>query len=94
MKTDFKILITVPALVSASCGAPEEKTTDKVENTNTNIIGNPVNVRSTRKFLLNEMSIKEEMVQRRAIEAVVWGMPIVNFQAMRDGLKKDAGVGF
>ena len=41
-----------------------------------------------------EMSIKEEMVERRAIEAAVWGMPIVNFQAMRDGLKKDAGVGF
>jgi hypothetical protein len=29
------------------------------------------------------------MVERRAIEAAVWGMPIVNFQAMRDGLKKD-----
>jgi hypothetical protein len=40
------------------------------------------------------MSIKEEMVERRAIEEVVWGMPIVNFQAMGDGLKKDAGVGF
>ena len=36
----------------------------------------------------------DRMVERRAIEAAVWGMPIVNFQAMRDGLKKDAGVGF
>jgi hypothetical protein len=38
--------------------------------------------------------VKDRMVERRAIEAAVWGMPIVNFQAMRDGLKKDAGVGF
>ena len=38
--------------------------------------------------------VKDRMVERRAIEAAVWGMPIVNFQAMRDGFKKDAGVGF
>jgi hypothetical protein len=38
--------------------------------------------------------VKDRMVERRAIEAAVWGMPIVNFQAMRDGLKKDAGVGY
>jgi hypothetical protein len=41
-----------------------------------------------------QADIKDRMVERRAIEAAVWGMPIVNFQAMRDGLKKDAGVGF
>jgi hypothetical protein len=40
------------------------------------------------------LDVKDRMVERRAIEAAVWGMPIVNFQAMRDGLKKDAGVGF
>jgi hypothetical protein len=38
--------------------------------------------------------VKDRMVERRAVEAAVWGMPIVNFQAMRDGLKKDAGVGY
>jgi len=38
--------------------------------------------------------VKDQMVERRAIEAAVWGMPIVNFQAMRDALKNDAGVGF
>ena len=27
--------------------------------------------------------VKDRMVERRAIEAAVWGMPIVNFQAMR-----------
>ncbi len=36
-------------------------------------------------------SVKDRMIERRAIEAAVWGMPIVNFQAMRDGLKKGAG---
>ncbi len=40
-----------------------------------------------------QADVKDRMVERRAIEAAVWGMPIVNFQAMRDGLKKDAGVG-
>ena len=38
--------------------------------------------------------VKDRMVERRAIEAAVWGMPIVNFQAMRDGMKRDAGVGY
>jgi hypothetical protein len=37
--------------------------------------------------------VKVRMVERRAIEAAVWGMPIVNFQAMRDGMKQGAGVG-
>jgi hypothetical protein len=41
-----------------------------------------------------QADVKDRMVERRAIEPAVWGMPIVNFQAMRDGLKKDAGVGF
>ena len=41
-----------------------------------------------------QADVKDRMVERRAIEAAVWGMPIVNFQAMRDGLKKDAGVGY
>ena len=35
--------------------------------------------------------VKDRMIERRAIEAAVWGMPIVNFQAMRDGLKQGAG---
>lgn len=41
-----------------------------------------------------ELSLRERAIHRRAVEAVVWSMPLVNFQAMRDGLKKDAGVGF
>ena len=43
---------------------------------------------------VRNVGVKDRMVERRAIEAAVWGMPIVNFQAMRDGLKRDAGVGY
>ena len=34
------------------------------------------------------------MEHRRAIEAVVWSMPLMNFLAMRDGIRDDAGAGF
>jgi hypothetical protein len=30
-------------------------------------------------------------VQRRAIEAAIWGMPLVSFDAMRQGYFRDAG---
>jgi len=46
---------------------------------------------STEELKLNS---QERMLHRRAVDAVIWSMPLVNFQAMRDGLKKDAGVGF
>jgi hypothetical protein len=46
---------------------------------------------STEKL---KLSSQERMLHRRAVDAVIWSMPLVNFQAMRDGLKKDAGVGF
>lgn len=41
-----------------------------------------------------ELNSEERMIHRRAVEAIVWSMPLINFQAMRDGLKKDAGIGF
>ena len=40
-----------------------------------------------------ELSLKERMIHRRAVEAAVWGMPLMNFKAMRDALK-EAGSGF
>ena len=39
-----------------------------------------------------KMNSEERMFYRRAVDAVVWSMPLINFQAMRDGLRKDAGV--
>ena len=41
-----------------------------------------------------ELNTQERMKHRRAVEAIVWSMPLINFMAMRDGLKRDAGVGF
>ena len=41
-----------------------------------------------------DLNSQERMIHRRAVEAIIWSMPLVNFQAMRDGLKKDAGIGF
>lgn len=43
--------------------------------------------------LTSELSLKERMIHRRGIEAAVWSMPLMNFKAMRDALKK-AGAGF
>ena len=40
-----------------------------------------------------ELNSQERMIHRRAVEAIIWSMPLINFQAMRDGLKKDAGIG-
>ena len=40
-----------------------------------------------------EPNSQERMIHRRAVEAIIWSMPLVNFPAMRDGLKKDAGIG-
>ncbi len=43
-------------------------------------------------IVAQELNIQERMKHRRAVEAVVWSMPLINFMAMRDGLKRDAGV--
>lgn len=38
--------------------------------------------------------LAERALHRRAVEAANWGMPLVNFHAMREGLRAAAGVGF
>jgi len=45
-------------------------------------------------IIAQELSIQERMIHRRAVEAVVWSMPLMNFLAMRDGIKEDGGAGF
>jgi hypothetical protein len=44
------------------------------------------------KSMAEELSIADRMLHHRAIEAVVWAMPIMNFKKFRDALA-DAGVG-
>jgi hypothetical protein len=39
------------------------------------------------------LDISERSVHRRAVEAVIWSMPLMNFKAMRDA-QKDLGAGF
>ena len=33
----------------------------------------------------------QRMLQHRAVEAAIWGMPLVSFAAMRDAFFRDAG---
>lgn len=39
------------------------------------------------------LSIEESIEHNRAIESIVWSMPLVSSKMMRDGLQRDAGVG-
>lgn len=38
------------------------------------------------------LSLEDRVVQHRAMEAIVWSIPMVSTKMMRDGLKRDAGV--
>ena len=40
-----------------------------------------------------ELSLDDRVAQHRALEAIVWSMPLVSSKMMRDGLKQGAGVG-
>jgi len=51
-------------------------------------------VLTAQDLSVQDLSIQERKIHRRGIEAITWSMPLINFMAMRDGLKKDAGVGF
>lgn len=39
------------------------------------------------------LSLENRVIQHRALEAIVWSLPMVSSKMMRDGLKRDAGVG-
>ncbi|MGB5762384.1 MAG: DUF1254 domain-containing protein, partial [Sedimenticolaceae bacterium] len=40
-----------------------------------------------------DLSLDDRVVQHRALETIVWSMPMVSSKMMRDGLERDAGVG-
>lgn len=40
-----------------------------------------------------EISLEDRVTHHRAIESIVWSIPLVSSKMMRDGLKRDAGVG-
>ncbi|MGB5612804.1 MAG: DUF1254 domain-containing protein, partial [Sedimenticolaceae bacterium] len=39
------------------------------------------------------LSLDDRVVQHRALETIVWSMPMMSSKMMRDGLERDAGVG-
>jgi hypothetical protein len=41
-----------------------------------------------------EESLRDRLTYSRAVEAVIWSLPLMNFKAMRDGHMEDAGLGF
>ena len=46
---------------------------------------------STTESPLHSADVAERTVARRAVEAAIWGMPIVSVDAMRQGFLRDAG---
>ncbi len=39
------------------------------------------------------LGLEDRITQHRALEAIIWSMPLVSSKMMRDGLERDAGVG-
>lgn len=75
------LLIIIPAILLASCVAPEEKTTDKVENTNSNIVETRIGDLAFTHDFENGYPTKEsveilydEMDFQRACQAYIWGL--------------------
>ena len=57
--------------------------------------GNVVVIADRRQFVgLTSAELERRMLHRRAVEAVVWGMPAVNYDATYQALVRDAGGGF
>jgi len=46
---------------------------------------------STLLFSIAELT--ERALHRRAVEAAIWGMPLVSVDTMREAGRRDAGVG-
>ncbi|MBO3275645.1 DUF1254 domain-containing protein [Pseudomonas schmalbachii] len=49
----------------------------------------PAAAQATAKFTSEQLQTR--MLERRAVEAALWGMPLVNFDAMRQAYFRDAG---
>ncbi|WPN44692.1 MULTISPECIES: DUF1254 domain-containing protein [unclassified Pseudomonas] len=55
------------------------------------LTGAPLPSFSQTQTLLTPEVLHTRMIERRAVEAAVWGMPLVNFDAMRQAYFRDAG---
>jgi len=45
----------------------------------------------TTETIFTSPDLAERTLHRRAVEAVIWGMPIVSFDTMRQAFLRDAG---
>ena len=41
-----------------------------------------------------DQSLRERLNYSRAVESIIWSMPLMSYKAMRDGHKQDGGVGY
>lgn len=48
-------------------------------------------VLAQEKAISSKQDLKTRMLERRAVEAVIWGMPLVNFDALRQAYLRDGG---
>jgi hypothetical protein len=58
------------------------------------LTGVPLPLFSQTKTELSPEQLHTRMLERRAVEAAIWGMPLVNFDAMRQAYFRDAGAGY
>lgn len=77
MKSKFLSLLIIGLLVSCN------KSTTKNETVNT------TSIVAESKF--QAANLEEQIVYNRAVEAVIWGMPAVNFELMHESLNKAKG---
>lgn len=52
-----------------------------------------VSLSNTTLVAQEKLSLEDQITKHRAIESIVWSMPIMSSKAMQDGLERDAGVG-
>ncbi len=77
MKLNLKTIVALSAVFVTIAFTSYGQSQNKVEQTGTQSG--------------NITEIKEKMFYSRALEAAIWGMPLMNFDAMRQGYLRDAG---
>ncbi len=76
LKTAVLLLTAAVTAAFTACNQPQNKAGQAVENVQTE---NSID------------QIKHDLLYSRAVEAAIWGMPLMNFDAMRQAYFRDAG---
>ncbi|RZK68220.1 MAG: DUF1254 domain-containing protein [Pedobacter sp.] len=75
---NFKLFTLIIVLLSFSCN---KTSTETIETTNSDRVSNS----------FKPANLEEQLVYNRAIEAVIWAMPAVNFELLNESLIKTKG---